>query len=274
MSHRCRDATVVRRLAAGASLGFAMLLGPTPASFAQTACSARSALSSPPLVELYTSEGCSSCPPADRWLSARVAADPGFTALAFHVDYWDRLGWPDRFARPEFTQRQYARVRAAGGRVSYTPQVMLPGRVQVDWRRGEADRIERLPSLANLNMSVHREDGGFRIDVDGAWLGAGSHPAVALHVAAFADAQATDVKRGENTGRTLRHDRVALYLSDAAELPARGTFNASNRVEASSLPANPTGWIAWLERRPTHEVLQTMLLRCQASPEPGTDQAG
>jgi hypothetical protein len=73
-----------------------------------------------PLVELYTSEGCNSCPPADRWLSASFAKGApraSGIALAFHVDYWDRLGWKDRFATPAFTQRQYDRMRASGAPV-------------------------------------------------------------------------------------------------------------------------------------------------------------
>jgi len=75
-----------------------------PTAIAQT-CSARSGDLRTPLVELYTSEGCSSCPPADRWLSARARASDA-NWLAFHVDYWDDIGWPDRFASPLFSQRQ------------------------------------------------------------------------------------------------------------------------------------------------------------------------
>ena len=74
------------------------------------------------MVELYTSEGCSSCPPADRWLSA-LKDGPPVVALAFHVDYWDRLGWKDRNASPAYTRRQAAQQRFNGARFSYTPQV-------------------------------------------------------------------------------------------------------------------------------------------------------
>ncbi|MCB1553721.1 MAG: DUF1223 domain-containing protein [Xanthomonadales bacterium] len=225
-------------------------------------CSSESGLESAPLLELYTSEGCSSCPPADRWLSSRVAADPSFTALAFHVDYWDRLGWPDRFARPEYTQRQYARVRAAGGRVSYTPQVMLPGKVQVDWRAGAADRLDRLPAVASLNMSVHSTGSVHEVRLDGVWLGAARHPDTELRVAAFADALHTEVQRGENAGRALRHDRVVLHLSEASVLPAQGAFALTTRVDADALAAKPSGWLAWIETRAALEVQQTLLLRC------------
>ncbi|HUG25789.1 DUF1223 domain-containing protein, partial [Piscinibacter sp.] len=85
-------------------------------------CSARSGPAAAPLVELYTSEGCNSCPPADRWLSA-LKDRPGVVALAFHVDYWDGLGWKDRFASPLHTQRQAQQRAVNGARFSYTPQV-------------------------------------------------------------------------------------------------------------------------------------------------------
>ena len=91
-------------------------------------CSSESGLESAPLLELYTSEGCSSCPPADRWLSSRVAADPSFTALAFHVDYWDRLGWKDPFSSDAATARQNAYAKAWGTRRLYTPQMVVNGR--------------------------------------------------------------------------------------------------------------------------------------------------
>ena len=98
---------------------------------AQT-CSARSAAHSTPVVELYTSEGCNSCPPADRWLSA-LSAKHEVVALAFHVDYWDRLGWADRFASPAFTQRQAQQQAVNGSRYSYTPQVVINGVDRKDW---------------------------------------------------------------------------------------------------------------------------------------------
>src|SRR4029453_9035557 len=105
-----------------------LLLIVTPAAGAVTACKAQSGRQTVPLVELYTSEGCDSCPPADRWLSSMFA--PGdtresavvATPLAFHVDYWDRLGWKDRFATPAWTKRQYHSARAARSHLLYTHQ--------------------------------------------------------------------------------------------------------------------------------------------------------
>ena len=101
-------------------------------SLAADTCSARSAATVAPVVELYTSEGCNSCPPADRWLS-KLKADPNAVALAFHVDYWDRLGWKDRFASAAFTARQAEQQASNGARFSYTPQVVVDGRDRKDW---------------------------------------------------------------------------------------------------------------------------------------------
>src|SRR5215218_3837153 len=99
-------------------------------------CTATSARHRVPLLELYTSEGCDSCPPADRWISSLASRGYGsdrVVVLAFHVDYWDRLGWPDRFAQTRFTERQRAINDRNRSRVIYTPQLVLNGK---DYRRG------------------------------------------------------------------------------------------------------------------------------------------
>src|SRR4029079_4975292 len=94
-------------------------------------------------------EGCSSCPPADRWLSATFAkASPRAAgiALAFHVDYWDRLGWKDRFAAPAYTERQYEEMRANGGRFVYTPQVLVQGKDFPGWQDRRAGGTPAFPA--------------------------------------------------------------------------------------------------------------------------------
>ena len=100
------------------------------------------------MVELYTSEGCNSCPPADRWLST-LKADPAVVALAFHVDYWDRLGWKDRFASAAFTARQAAQQATNGARFSYTPQVVVDGRDRNDWSPRRRGRGHGRPRRSN-----------------------------------------------------------------------------------------------------------------------------
>ena len=102
-------------------------------------CAKQSPAHSVALVELYTSEGCSSCPPADQWLSG--LANEGFTSdkvvpLAFHVDYWDYIGWKDPYASPKFTDRQRQVVEAGRAMFAYTPQVLFNGIDFGDWRNG------------------------------------------------------------------------------------------------------------------------------------------
>ena len=100
-------------------------------------CSGPQRVSSGPatvsVAELYTSEGCDSCPPADKWFSSLNVKKDGVVPLAFHVDYWDYIGWKDRFANAAFGERQRESVRRQGGRTSYTPQVMVNGQDQRIW---------------------------------------------------------------------------------------------------------------------------------------------
>ena len=108
------------------------LMSANAALAAPAACNATSGVSVPTVVELYTSEGCNSCPPADKWLST-IKDQPGVVSLAFHVDYWDRLGWKDRFADPAYTQRQNE-VSARGG-------ILCPARCELLRVRHEQPRF-------------------------------------------------------------------------------------------------------------------------------------
>src|SRR4051812_27885884 len=134
-------------------------------------CRAASGSQVRPLVELYTSEGCDSCPPADRWLAAQFpAVDTGSKAiaLAFHVDYWDRLGWADRFATPAYTQRQYAAMRANGASFVYTPQVLLQGQDLQAWQSGAAAVADagRAPARATIGLAASGSADTLTVTVD------------------------------------------------------------------------------------------------------------
>ena len=181
---------------------------------AADACSARSGATTVPLVELYTSEGCSSCPPADRWLS-RVYEKQDANFLAFHVDYWDRLGWPDRFASPTNSQRQRQRVNAAGERTVYTPQVMVGTQIQTVWRTdadfSRALNRERQMAGVELALTVNAADGN-TVSVEAKRLAAITDRSVHIWLAQYSDGEETKVGAGENGGSTLRHDRVVRKL--------------------------------------------------------------
>lgn len=197
------------------------------------ACKAESGAQVPVVVELYTSEGCNSCPPADRWLST-LKDQPGVLAAAFHVDYWDRLGWKDRFASARYTDRQAQQQAAAGSRTSYTPQVVVNGR---DWRRWP-----ELPAVAAgppVRLAMQRT--GEQIDVQVQSTN-GARNRWSLWWAAVEDGHASDVKAGENSGVTLRHDHVVRHygsiapwsgpLAQRVDVPSRGEGGRALRVLA------------------------------------------
>ena len=209
---------------------------------ASPACHAQSGEYVVPLVELYTSEGCDSCPAADRWLSTRFAAGRGdVVALAFHVDYWDRLGWKDRFATPAFTQRQHDAMRANRATFVYTPQVLLQGRDFREWRSdASALRID----------SAHKQRAGTRIVADASPGGhdvvvradvtrpPGSREKAIVGFAYVDSGLVTQVKAGENRGVRLVHDHVVRAFETQPLAPAQSTVRAALRrpVEAGAHP--------------------------------------
>ena len=169
-------------------------------------CSARSAAHATPVVELYTSEGCSSCPPADRWLSG-LKNRSDVVALAYHVDYWDRLGWKDRFASPAFTQRQYEQQSLNGARFAYTPQVVVDGRDRKDWPRAS---VGAQPAQAPVSIELSRSTGTTGdISFSATVTVVGNAPQrIAAYWAVTESGHRTAVKSGENEGATLEHDFV------------------------------------------------------------------
>lgn len=225
-------------------------------------CSVRSSDETVPLVELYTSEGCSSCPPADRWLSDRFGrGDANY--LAFHVDYWDDIGWPDRFGSAQFAQRQRARVAAGGGSTVYTPQVMVGELVRVNWHDPRAWertlRQARHPARTALAIRLDGAERGWHAVVGAAPnSGAGGFLWLARHV----DDQTTRVGAGENRGKTLRHDRVVRELWGPWKL---GTTPISERVSLSA-ESSPWGITAFVQdsRGQTLQSLNLDTSRCGA----------
>ena len=187
-------------------------------------CTARSGTAQTPLVELYTSEGCSSCPPADRWLSSLPAApgggqgQPAVLAAAFHVSYWDRLGWPDRFAHADFTARQAALMRSSGARYVYTPQVVVNGR---DWRGWPTLPVAaEVPARAGIVLQRR----GTQVQVSVA-PGPGAPAQLGLWWALLEDGHGSAVSAGENRGAQLRHDHVVRRYGQlpAWSAPATGS---------------------------------------------------
>jgi hypothetical protein len=170
------------------------------------------------LVELYTSEGCSSCPPADRWFAQLAAsADPArLSLLAFHVDYWDDIGWPDRFGRGAFSDRQRDRVAHAGDRSVYTPQVMVGQRVGFPWGTPAAvsalRAVNALPSPLALELGATSAANGYDVALKASPPAGAALPNSELFLALYENGLSTQVKAGENSGALLHHERVVRQL--------------------------------------------------------------
>lgn len=167
------------------------------------------------VVELFTSEGCSSCPPADALL-AELAGRPEVLALSFHVDYWDRLGWKDPFSSPAATERQQRYADLLGLATVYTPQIVVDGKWQaVGSNRAEVQRAidaaRRNPGAVPVALAVDR--GRARIELGPA----GERAAAAVLLIGFDRRQVSAVARGENSGRTLAHVDVVRSIEQVGQ---------------------------------------------------------
>ena len=231
------------------------LAAPAGAS-AAASCSAQSGPTVPAVIELYTSEGCSSCPPADRWLSALKGRD-GVVALAFHVDYWDSLGWKDRFAQPQFTQRQNATQHTSGARFAYTPQVILDSRDAPNWSSLGAATLQAR-ARATVGLTLAHDATGLALTVA---PGAGAPGKLSGYVAVIDDGLQTHVGAGENRGETLRQDGVVRELLPwdlAGAQPATLRFTSSAALEAGAT----RHWVAVATDGLYGKPLQAVTLAC------------
>jgi len=219
------------------------------------------------LLELYTSEGCSSCPPADRWLSrlrrSGVASDQ-LVALAFHVTYWDYIGWRDRFAQKMFDRRQRQLGRYNTLRTIYTPQFVLNGR---DFRRyadfsAQLRAINDEPARLDLRLSSRQQDDGAYALVLKAGLRDMQARDIDLYIAVLEHGLHSEVEAGENEGAHLKHDYVVrrLYRSTASD-------DADSVAEVRQRLKLPLDWhrsrlqlAGFAQHAQSGEVLQAVLL--------------
>lgn len=183
-----------------------------PVLAAGDACEAVSGAQATPVVELYTSEGCSSCPPADRWLShlKPAAAQGRVVAQAFHVGYWDYIGWVDRFAAPAHTARQRQLAAQNGLSGIYTPQLVVNGHDTRDYDKVLARRAE--PAGASIRIVRGAAD-AFEATVTP--TDAGSRWAAYWTVTE--NGHSSKVKAGENAGELLQHDFVVRQYVAAGQ---------------------------------------------------------
>jgi hypothetical protein len=190
----------------------------------------------PIVVELFTSEGCSSCPPADALL-AELAGRPDVVALSFHVDYWDRLGWKDPFSSPDATRRQHGYADLLGLTTVYTPQIVVDGR----WQAVGSDRSEVEQALDSARQ--RRDEVPIALTVDHGraqiTLGQGGNGVAAdLLLIGFDRRHVTAVSRGENGGRTLSHVNMVRSLEEIGHFDGgRSAFEAPIRSPSDRIAA-------------------------------------
>ena len=195
------------------------------------------------LVELYTSEGCSSCPPADRWYST-LLDHPGLwrdiVPVAFHVDYWNYLGWEDRFARKHWSLRQQQHRDQGNSRAVYTPAVMAAGREWREWRY--RDRVLPRAGKEAGVLTLELESQHFRASFEPAEKE--DFDASVLNLALLGVGMQSRVRAGENRGKLLKHDFVVLehHSYNSEQLRWQGRLPTSPQAEQ----ARALAWVAWV----------------------------
>lgn len=218
------------------------------------------------LLELYTSEGCSSCPPADKWLG-QLEQNTQVVPLAFHVDYWDYIGWKDAFAKAEFSDRQRHAARLQNSNTVYTPQFMLNGADFRSWFRGsrlkdqiaknhrEQAAVEIMLRLLTTESKQLRLSTTIKANSNS--LGSSND----LYIAIYESGLKTAVKAGENKGRELTHDYVVREWYGPFKL---GNLNQPQQqdiaIPAKWLERN-AGVASFVQNRNTGEILQATSLK-------------
>ncbi|HYM61728.1 MAG TPA: DUF1223 domain-containing protein [Thermoanaerobaculia bacterium] len=199
----------------------------------------------PVVVELFTSQGCSSCPPADALLT-KLAADPAMRGhvipLAFHVDYWNHLGWRDPFSTAQWSDRQRHYYAALGSATVYTPQAIVNGRTEAVG--SDETRIRRLiaeasesRAVARLSLSPLRLSGRtIAVDVSGEILETIRARDLRLVAVVFESVADTRVAAGENSGRTLHNDRIVRMLNEDEHIAAEGGTKIERTIELHTGP--------------------------------------
>jgi len=182
------------------------------------------------VVELYTSQGCSSCPPADAFL-ATLTNEPGVIPLALHVDYWDYIGWRDVFANPRFTDRQKAYARAEGSKTIYTPQFIIAGKVRVVGHApGEvaAGILEAMRGQGVVQLWLDRE--GDLVTIRAVAVKPAKR-AMRVQMVRYLPTQTVSIKRGENAGHDITYHNIVTSWVNLGGWDGRSDFTAQAAAE-------------------------------------------
>jgi len=199
------------------------------------------------MFELYSSEGCSSCPPAENWLNG-FQNHPDlwkrYIPLAFHVDYWDRLGWKDPFAQRSFTQRQYSYRNKGYTSGVYTPGFFVNSKEWRGWYNNSENDI-KTKVMGILSLKVKNKN------IEVSYSKKGNYQ---IHVALLGFALETKVARGENKGKLLKHDFVVLNM--------QSYFSKNSSINIQMLPSNTKAkkyaLVAWITPINSMQTLQSV----------------
>jgi len=227
------------------------------AAVAAATCTVTSPAHTVALVELYTSQGCSSCPPADRWL-AKIEPSDRIVPLALHVGYWDYIGWKDPFARREFNERQRWLADLNGNRSVYTPGVFMQGRETPRWSDARSfdaavRAINALTARARIELSARIDGGNIEVHANVSSIDAGQ-PQVLL--ALVQSGNSTKVNAGENRGETPANDHVVREWSGPL-MPGNGIVQ---RWPAPNVAPDRLRLVALVQDAGRGQLLQTIAL--------------
>lgn len=225
---------------------------------------------SPVLVELYTSQGCSSCPPADAALAFLEKEQPFMQAeiitLSLHVDYWDYLGWKDEFSSPLYSQRQTVYAQKLKLDSTYTPQMIVDGRIQfVGSNAGEASKaiLEAAKSpKANIETVVHGDTLKIKIsDVP-------QHGDASVFLAIAENNLASSVKRGENSGKNLAHTSVVRDLRPIGKLEAKSDSFEQETIVGQNPQWNQANlsYVVFIQENDSRKIIGTARARSGKQP--------
>ena len=265
-----RSATAMRLLCAAALASVSL-----QTFAAGESCVTRSAAARVTVLELYTSEGCNSCPPADRWVSSLPAK--GFTpdrviALAFHVDYWDQLGWPDQLAKAQFSSRQRMQAERRRANMVYTPQLLLNGS---DYRSSYSDNrldesiraLNRLAPAAELLLRQRPGNSGVEVELDMRLAQPVAGGIAQTYFAITENRLQSAIKAGENKGKLLDHDFVVRELTGPLPMAQGGGLHWAATIALSpDWKRADLSLVAFVQDARSGEILQALLAPLCARP--------